>query len=410
MLAVARSISPAGDFEPETFAYGELPLWLHYERGGGKSVKAAARSLIRKKNDWLHNFYKVGQLDYRRAGANGAAMRNLPITLASLSNEQRLIRDSIYNAVITHGHPRAILGSALFALATRYVLTAADAGDRRFMLQSLHEGMESSTRVLTGDSRMLDWLARWGDHTSSQAESFREILASTLDETHRYLKAINEFIRHPAEDYYKFVGAFSPETRGSGISTVCAALLLFLQKNNNPRDAIYVPVNLVGSDTDTIAGFLGALLGAQHGLIAVPQHLLEGIQDRNYLLKIAYHLHMIHSGAPVEHVLSDGPLRKDEAFLRMLAWEIGLHEMFWDAIDVGGSVVHPALGRGEITSKRVRQIGRKGHAAKLVRIKFDCGQTCVFHARVKGYEEISESLVKDLERNFEEKINPWPLQ
>src|SRR5207249_637940 len=81
MLAVARSISPSGSFEPETFAYGELPLWLHYERGGGKSVKAAARSLIRRQNDWLHNSYRIGELDYRRAGANGAAMRNLPITL-----------------------------------------------------------------------------------------------------------------------------------------------------------------------------------------------------------------------------------------------------------------------------------------------------------------------------------------
>ena len=38
-LAVARSIAETGQFEPGRFAYEELPLWLQYERGGGKSVK-----------------------------------------------------------------------------------------------------------------------------------------------------------------------------------------------------------------------------------------------------------------------------------------------------------------------------------------------------------------------------------
>ena len=78
-LAVSRCISSSGDFEPEMFAYSELPLWLHYERGGGKSIKAAARTLIQRKTDWLHNFYKLGPLDYRQAGANGAAMATCPL-------------------------------------------------------------------------------------------------------------------------------------------------------------------------------------------------------------------------------------------------------------------------------------------------------------------------------------------
>ncbi|HZU03318.1 MAG TPA: ADP-ribosylglycohydrolase family protein [Ktedonobacteraceae bacterium] len=46
-LAVSRCIAETGDFEPERFAYEELPLWLQYERGGGRSVKTAAKPFIR---------------------------------------------------------------------------------------------------------------------------------------------------------------------------------------------------------------------------------------------------------------------------------------------------------------------------------------------------------------------------
>ncbi len=114
-LAIARCITETGEFEPERFAYEELPLWLQYERGGGKSVKTAARKLVGKNASWLRNFYKQGELNYKEAGANGAAMRNLPIALANVTNEERIIKDSFLNAIITHGHPRAILGAILLA-------------------------------------------------------------------------------------------------------------------------------------------------------------------------------------------------------------------------------------------------------------------------------------------------------
>src|SRR5579885_359663 len=86
-LAIARCITETGEFEPEHFAYEELPLWLQYERGGGKSVKTAARKLISKHANWQKNFYKQGDLSYKNAGANGAAMRNLPIALVHIHDK-----------------------------------------------------------------------------------------------------------------------------------------------------------------------------------------------------------------------------------------------------------------------------------------------------------------------------------
>jgi ADP-ribosylglycohydrolase len=390
-LAIARSISSKGEFQPETFAYSELPLWLHYERGGGRSIKAAARALVQKKNDWLGNFYKVGPIDYRQAGANGAAMRNLPIALASSQNETRLIRDSFYNAVITHGHPRAILGTLLYGLAVRYALLEKIIKPEP-MTEYLLDSTSRVARLLADDQRVHEWVATWESKGKATKGSFKESFNKTHDEARQYLQGIQAHLDRPTKDYYGFIGARKPETKGSGLATVCAAIYQFIRPKDRPEEQLYDAVNSLGTDTDTIAAFLGALLGAHHGLRSIPHHLSRKIQDRQYLQKIGRWLHAVGTNKIVDERESKLPLDRTEALLNLLAWEIGLHEMFWDAIDVGGIVVHPALGRGEITNKDVRTIARAGYVIKLIQIAFDCGQTCTFHSRVEENGKIAESL------------------
>ena len=396
-LAVARSISSTGRFEPERFAYSEFPLWLHYERGGGRSIKTAARSLVQRKGDWLHNFYKRGKVDYHKAGANGAAMRNLPIALASCNDEARLIRDSFLNTIISHGHPRAILGTLLLGLAVRY-LVLEEASDAGQLIQYLQDMLENAGRKVADDQTISTWITAWERKQKSPRGSFKSAFGETRQEALRFLGAMPDFLKKPSEEYYGFVGALEPSTKGSGLATTCTAIFLFLSNGREPAASVYAAASQIGSDTDTIASFVGALVGARYGTGIIPKHLWEGIQDREYLLKTASRLHACVSGKPREHTSVDVPLQQQEAYLRILAWEIGLHEMFWDAIDVGGTVVHPTLGRGVISSKEVRPIAREGYAAKLIRIKFDCGQSCVFHSRVENNDKVSESLGKDVEK------------
>lgn len=397
-LAVARSISETGEFDPERFAYEELPLWLHYERGGGRSVKTAARELIRRKGDWLHNFYKQGPIDYRNAGANGAAMRNLPIALVHVNDEAALICDSFFNAVITHGHPRAILGTILFALAVRYVLADRSGQPRLTLVEYLRDTIASVGRFVVGNDRISEWIASWERTKDRDKGSFKILFQSTKEEVQHYLAAIPKFKEKEQEEYYHFVGALDPSTKGSGLSTVCTALYLYLRNGKKPEESIYTAVNVLGSDTDTIAVFLGSLLGAEYGITAVPCHLKEQVQDKDYLVRTARRLHAIVRREFAEQTAIRKRVDRREAYFRILAWEIGLHEMFWDALDEGGIVVHPTLGKGEITQKDVREIPREGYVAKLIHIAFDCGQTCIFHSRVENNLKVSESLAQDLER------------
>ncbi len=211
-----------------------------------------------------------------------------------------------------------------------------------------------------------------------------------------YLEGIAQHTNEDFKVYYLFTGALTPATKGSGLATVCVAIYLFLKYINKPEEALTTAINMYGSDTDTIGIFLGALLGAYHGISIVPSHLVDRVQDRDYLLKTAKHLHSIAIGERREKIAIKQPVKRQEAYFRILGWEIGLHDMFWDTLGTGEIVVHPALGRGRIEQKVEKPIGREDYVAKLISIQFDCGQSCIFHSRVQNNEKVSESLAQDV--------------
>jgi hypothetical protein len=100
-------------------------------------------------------------------------------------------------------------------------------------------------------------------------------------------------------------------------------------------------------------------LGARYGLDVVPRHLWEGIQDREYLLKTANRLYKVGTEEPSDVITSGKGIEQREAKLMILAWEIDLHEMFLDTINIGWTVAHPTPGRGKIISKEIREISRE---------------------------------------------------
>ncbi len=339
---------------------------------------------------------KKETLIYRTAGANGAAMRNLPIALVSVNDEARLMRDSFLNAIITHGHPRAILGAILFALAVKYTLTASHGIATRSFVTYLQESTSNISKAITSDDRITGWIRRWEQEKGDQ--SFWQSFKQTHQEALNYLKNIDQYVHADNTSYYAFVGALESSTKGSGIATVCVAIYLFLKYLEEPEKALITAVNMLGSDTDTIGVFLGSLLDAYYGEKALPAHLLARVQDRNYLLKTAKRLHAIAAGAQEDFIAENQPIQRTDAYFRILAWEIGLHEMFWDALKEGGIVIHPTLGRGTITKTEVKPIKRDDYVAKLIHIKFDCGQSCIFHSRVAHNEKVSESLAEEITR------------
>ena len=391
-LSVARSINTSGRFVPEHFAYLELPLWLNYERGGGGSVKAASRNIRKKAVTWDTNFYNTGRYNYRNAGANGAAMRNLPIALVNIHNEERFIIDTFKNSIITHGHPRAIIGSILIGGAQLYFVN-----HDRIYVDDLQEYithlLHSSMKVARNDDEINYWL---GLQNSNSA--FEKLYETTLEEAECYMKSMKKYLSRDEKEYFNLIRAFDRRFKGSGVSTTVGAIYLTLKYMQEPEIALIKAANMVGSDTDTIASFTGSLVGV-HDIDILDsrkiRNLIFQLQDYHYFKDIGKYLWEINFGD--SGFIEEKTIDKTEAFLKIMAWEIGLHEMFWEILEEGDRVIHPTLGKGVIINKREKDLRRNDYVAKIVKMKFDIGQTVYFHSRVSRDGVVTESMSKELQ-------------
>jgi ADP-ribosylglycohydrolase len=113
LLATARSLLHCDNWQ-KRFALVELPSWLLYERGGGGATKRAAQSWLAGTAPWESPRFRD---QFFEAGGNGVCMRILPHILAHRESEVPLIsQDIVANGLMTHGHPRALIGALLHGL------------------------------------------------------------------------------------------------------------------------------------------------------------------------------------------------------------------------------------------------------------------------------------------------------
>lgn len=366
-LAVARCIGPGGHVDHERFAKVELNQWLHYARGGGRTVKVAAEKIARKSVHWDSNFFEAGpsdrRIDYREAGANGAAMRVLPIALALRQEVPQMVRETFANGLVTHGHPRALLGAVLYGLAIHAVLRSAPG---RLSPDALLSDLEGSMEAFAGDALFNDmvlqaWLARWD---RDQPITYREKHQETLAEIRQGLEDIRRSWledRDPTE-VLRAMGCFAHETKGSGTVTVLAALYLTCRYLDDPEAGVLAAVNALGADTDSIAAIVGGLLGALHGMAGVPERW-RSVQDAGYLLTIAEYLHAGTHGR-----------QADTAPGRMPT----LQALFDGAVGPGHQLHFPPLGVGTVEGLKRKPTRTQGKSALQAKVAFETGQTCVF--------------------------------
>lgn len=277
-LAVARSII-VGEWE-SFFATKELPYWLVYERGGGRALKDSARAYKNKKEPWNSDAKR-----YFNAGGNGAVMRILPHVIASDTDDiNDVINDVIKNSIITHGHPRAILGSTCYAYAL-------------FVLLNLNEPLgygELVDRVLLGkdywgsfnpNTFNSEWLTLANKHSSSTYKKLWDDTVKDMCIQLEYIKgAVNKGIMVKDTQVLKDLGCFGKEN-GAGDIAILASIYLASKYSVNPIMAIKAGACTKGIDSDTIASITGGLVGMLNGCLWIEEKWLE-VQDRECFEKI----------------------------------------------------------------------------------------------------------------------------
>jgi ADP-ribosylglycohydrolase len=386
-LAMARSLTADGAVDLEHFSKRELPLWLAYARGGGATITAAARGLQRASATWNKNFFTQRRgdrvLTYRGAGANGAAMRIAPLALANINDSAKMKRGIWQTSICTHGHPRAIIGALLLGEAIRHCVALRDEAMTR-LIDHLMVFVDETQ--VPDDEEIQQWVGRW----NAGGDDFARALESTKQEVVGGLKAArNVDSPESANRLMTELGCYLPATKGSGTGTVLAAIGIFLGIGDDFREAILMSVNALGSDTDTIAAFVGSLCGAAHGYDEVPREWARALQDYDYFMRVATEVTRIacRSGIGGRALLPEGlePRFGRADLLRRLQE----HE-----ISEGDRVFHPLFGEGWVTSVEAQKLHRKDQATVVLSwVAFDIGQRCKFRYMTFGARKSSTSVM-----------------
>ena len=218
--------------------------------GIGSAVRAALRVLAAGE-PW----HRAGQ----PSAGNGALMRIAPVLLPHLRDPSpRLWSDAAVAGMITHNEPASVGACVAFTSLLWRLLATRERPQPGWYLHTFVETL----REVEGD---VPRYAPRAPHLSGQwslASFAQRQVGAALAERRECAAVLNGW----------YSGAYLLET-------VPAVLYILERYGHDPAEAIVRAVNDT-KDNDTIAAIVGAAVGAQHGLGALPQHWVRGLRGR----------------------------------------------------------------------------------------------------------------------------------
>jgi len=253
MIALADSLVRKGGIDSEDLAQSFL-RFFHPERGYGAGTTGVLR-LLRDGVPWQEATKMVFP---GGSFGNGCAMRTAPVGAFYFQDPQKLKNAAYAQSDVTHSHPLAREGTYLQSLAI--------------------------ARLIRDDKKQpLDPLA-FLSKISSQCSKDTPSFSKTSE-------VIETFLRKPPSQA-EVIDRLGHDSRV--IRSQPTALYSFLSHAHSFEDALIYSVNL-GGDTDTIGAMTGALAGAYHGALAIPERWLECLENgqmgRDWILALAGQLY-----------------------------------------------------------------------------------------------------------------------
>lgn len=253
MLALAESIVEKGGVDPHHLAqkfaenYWREP-WRGYGPGPPRIFKMIRERGVSLCLDRL--LYPGGSY------GNGCAMRVAPVALLYHDDPQKLRRAVEDSCKPTHSHPLGVEGALLEAAAISTALRVPESGkvDARLFLEELRPYVESKV----------------------------------------YLKKIGEVERLLKEEAGTRAAAKILGNTVEAFNSVPTAIYIYL-KTQDPVEAIRLAIAVKG-DTDTIACMAAAIAGAHRGVDVLSSHLLERLEDRERIERLAEALWRLKQG------------------------------------------------------------------------------------------------------------------
>jgi ADP-ribosylglycohydrolase/catechol 2,3-dioxygenase-like lactoylglutathione lyase family enzyme len=360
-LAVARSRTIGEDWWAY-FTHVELPLWTIYERGGGGATKRAAQSWLHGRAPWEEKNQDAVQR-YFAAGGNGAIMRCLPHCFAWPSDDAEARNQALdLDALATHGHPRALMGSRLYGAAVAWALRRDEPLSYGGLVQRLLDSAPQWGATPTLPKDVLTSLSRnalnWEEEWLQVHEEAIYLLRLSLEGLAQGAVAVDSPV-------LEALGAFGAR-KGAGTVTAVAAIFLASRYASQPQQGLLAAAFARGADTDTLAGLTAALLGALHGPDWLG-HLSARVQDASYIAQ-----------------LTDQLLDERPATMASSPWREPERSQFYRWLDNAGTTDTALLGAfGNATITDVVDHETRSMFVRSWGIDTEIGQTL----RVKRYEK-----------------------
>lgn len=375
MLATARSLLSGGGWFSQ-FTRQELPAWLLYERGGGKSTRAAARKWGKGIPAW-EDKDSADLLKYFASGGNGVAMRVLPHALLQ-EQSPTLLREQIFlNGISTHGHPRAILGALLYGYAAQFLGRFNGTLPYGGLIECLLD--TSSEWGILPEVTPVQWLSIAQNGTSYP---YREEWVKTVGELLDGLQIVKNGIKQGALSVDLTVlsdlGGLDPKINGAGTVTSLASIYFASRYASDPITGILEAAYFTGMDTDTVASMTGGLLGALNGTNwMLPDW--DGVQDYDYILHIAHSLSQVKSPDFSESTSPSELWSEKQSDKVILDLEKGANSLFISC-----------LGTLNLITVVKHPSGSKKLSAQSFKLQSEQGQTIFIKKlnRIPGTEEV----------------------
>ena len=317
-LAVSRAIRSDG-FDVEAFAKVELPVWLSYSLGGGRSTIAAATNIAKKSRlQWFNNTFK----GWTESGGNGAAMRIQPHVWSAQtpSEVSSFLPDIVRNAVCTHSHPHGLMGAVIHALCLAHTMVHGHCPLPKDQLRSVGVAENLLQEIIENDTDLSYWRIAY----EKDAGSFSEAWKKTADETMKAIACLADIhvARGSGEERYNRIieklHLRDPAKRGSGMLTAVAAAGLALCETR-PDETVRIAANALGTDTDTIATMAGAIVGVMAGTDPPAGSVLDEDLLRSDAARLA---EIAAGGKPSDYLYPDlmhwsAPKSRSDALVRL---------------------------------------------------------------------------------------------
>lgn len=243
------------------------------ERYPGFATVSAIEKLFKDPEYKKYPFNKTG-------GGSGASMRSSCVGLMFHDDVEKLIKYSVEGSYITHNHPTGYLGGIVASLFTSYAYRNVPVEEWPFkMLQLIKSDMFDNLM-----KQHVDY-----DVYTSYKHSFIGLWKVYIDDKFDDNKKIKKVIRNLALRSKYFIDNISYKTNyigTSGDDSVIVAYDSFLDAGDSFEKLIFYSMLHIG-DTDTTGCIAGSFYGAMYGEGDVPSHLLQNIEYKSDIKRIA---------------------------------------------------------------------------------------------------------------------------